>query len=197
MKKSSKLDEIDQKILDFCLEKAPQDGWTEQILTKAKDEIGIENVIKHCPNGLRDLARIFANWADHEMIEALNALDIENLKIRERIYEGVKARLTVLTPHKEAFKASMKFMLKPQNAFDLHKIGWQTADRLWWAAGDTSTDYNHYTKRILLSGVFASTTLFWLRDTSENNEKTWEFLQNRIDNVLKIGGALNKLKKTA
>ena len=142
-----------------------------------------------------DLSYEFAEWADNEMVNGLNAMDPESLKVRERIYHGVKLRLEALEPYKSDFKASFKYMKRPHNAPALKKITWQTSDALWWAAGDTSTDYNHYTKRILLSGVFATTTLYWLRDTSDGYKDTWRFLERRINNVLKIGGFIGKLVK--
>jgi len=71
---------------------------------------------------------------------------------------------------------------------------WRSADRFWAKAGDTATDYNRYTKRALLSGVIASTTLFWLTDNSEEHAASWAFLDSRIENVLAMGKRLGKAK---
>lgn len=197
MNKSSKTDTLPDKILQEALQHAPTLGWSDRLVQHLNDTFGQTSIHRYYPKTLNDLVDRFALMTDKKMIEILQSQDIKSLKIRERIYNGVKARIESLAVHKPAFKASLKFMLHPKNALHLKKISWRTADTLWWAAGDTSTDYNHYTKRILLSGVFASTTLFWLKDTSKNNEKTWTFLEHRINNVLKIGGFFGKLKKRA
>ena len=54
------------------------------------------------------------------------------------------------------------------------------------AAGDTSTDYNFYSKRALLAGVYSATLLYWLNDKSEGYEATWAFLERRVADVLKV-----------
>ena len=74
----------------------------------------------------------------------------------------------------------------------LPKMVWRTADAIWREAGDTATDHNHYTKRLLLSGVITSTTLYWLNDDSPGQEKTWEFLDARIDGAMKLGRGLGQ-----
>lgn len=183
-------------ILNRALDLAPDTGWTTELVQQLKDEFGLADFTAHYPNGVIDLLYAFADRADQAMLDALGAADIEKLKIRDRIRLGVRSRLESLTPHHATFKASIKQLMKPVHAGDLKKISWRTADRLWWAAGDRSTDYNHYSKRILLSGVFTSTTLFWLRDKSENQERSWAYLDRRIDNVMSFGKFLGRFKKT-
>ncbi len=94
---------------------------------------------------------------------------------------------------REAVRAALTFLALPPRNIHLPKCVWATADKIWRAAGDTATDYNHYTKRILLSGVLSATTLYWLNDDSAKKEKTWAFLDRRIDNVLKIGQGMNQV----
>src|SRR5712671_1257964 len=62
----------------------------------------------------------------------------------------------------------------------------KAVDAMWYAAGDTSTDFNFYTKRATLAGVYSSTLLYWLADRSPGSEATWGFLDRRIDDVMKI-----------
>ena len=63
---------------------------------------------------------------------------------------------------------------------------YRTVDAIWYAAGDTSADFNFYTKRATLAGVFSSTLFYWLNDRSEGNEATWAFLDRRIDDVMRF-----------
>ncbi len=55
---------------------------------------------------------------------------------------------------------------------------------MWRIAGDTSTDFNHYTKRMTLGAVYGSTLLVWLDDASEGLDETAAFLDRRIENVM-------------
>ena len=59
-------------------------------------------------------------------------------------------------------------------------------DAIWYAAGDTSSDFNFYTKRATLAGVFSSTLFYWLNDRSEGDAATWAFLDRRIDDVMRF-----------
>ena len=57
---------------------------------------------------------------------------------------------------------------------------------MWRAAGDLSTDYNHYTKRMILAGVYAATITIFLDDESEAWADTRAFLARRIDGIMRF-----------
>ena len=138
---------------------------------------------------------MFSDWADRQMLARLEKTDLAALKVRERVAAGVRFRLEVLAPHKEAVRRGLSFLALPPNAGQALKSLHRTVDAVWTLAGDRSTDYNYYTKRLLLAGVLSSTTLFWLNDRSEGHAQTWAFLERRIDEVLKVGGRLGKTMK--
>lgn len=161
----------------------PFDGWAHEA-----DDL--------FPRGTLDLMLYFSAWADGEMLKKLGKKDLAGLRVRDKVTKGVRARLEALAPHKDAFGKALAYLAPPPRNIYLPKLVWKTADAIWRAAGDTATDYNHYTKRILLSGVLVSTSLYWLNDDSPRHEKTWAFLDRRIDNVLKIGAAAGKLRKS-
>ncbi len=189
--------DIKARILEAALPDVAFDGWTDELMARAAARLKISDsaVAEEFPGGPIDLLRYFSVWTDTKMAARLNGKKFDSLRIRDKIGFGVEARLDILTPYKAAVGAGLAAMAMPPRSFQLPKMVWKTADIIWRAAGDTSTDYNHYTKRLLLSGVITSTVLFWLNDDSENAARTKEFLQRRIDNVLKIGGAIGKLKK--
>jgi ubiquinone biosynthesis protein COQ9 len=172
MKKSRRTDEND--ILK-ALRDAPFDGWPD-----------VRTILA------------FSSWANEQTLARLKRKDLASMRVRDRIALGVRTRLEILEPHREALMAALRYLAPPPRNIHLPKMVWATADAIWRAAGDTATDYNHYTKRILLSGVITATTLYWLNDDSDDHAATWAFLDKRIDNVLTIGKALGKLKgKTA
>jgi ubiquinone biosynthesis protein COQ9 len=196
-KKPPHAETLRARLLEAALPDVAFDGWSDELLAKAgaRLKISSEEAEEAFPQGAVSLVRYFSEWADAKTIEKLTSRKLATLKVREKIALGVRTRLEILTPHKPAVSSALAFMALPPRNIHLPKMVWATADKIWRAAGDTATDYNHYTKRILLSGVLTSTTLYWLNDQSGDNENTWKFLDRRIDNVLKIGQKISSFKK--
>ena len=115
---------------------------------------------------------------DRTLTEHFTPERLESLKIREKIRAIVWKRLEIMEPGREAVRRALSILAMPQNV--------PTADVMWRIAGDTSTDYNHYTKRLMLGGVYASTLLVWLDDQTDGWAETASFLDRRIDDVMKI-----------
>lgn len=177
----------------------PFDGWEWPVVEKAAETLGYDAgaLATAFPDQLQGVVLHFSDWADRQMMEALAEIDSEELRVRERIARGVSERLKVLMPHKEAFRSSTKYWLNPLHKMAAGKMVWKTADAIWIWAGDVSTDYNHYSKRTLLSGVITTTMLAWLRDETDGAQETLDFLDHRIDNVLQFGKFVGGLKKCA
>ena len=74
----------------------------------------------------------------------------------------------------------------PMNAALGAKLMYRTVDAMWRAVGDTSTDFNFYTKRGILAGVYGATAMRWFTDDSDDQKATEEFLAARIDNVMQF-----------
>jgi len=172
------------------------DGWTRTALMRGAEMAGYEReaALASFPGGALDAVRHLSDWADREMLTRIDPAGLDALKIRERIALLVRTRLEVLSPYKEAVRRSVAFLALPQNASAGPQLLWRTVDAMWYAAGDTATDYNYYTKRMLLSGVVSSTTLYWLEDRSEGNADSWAFLDRRIADVMRIGKGISDLK---
>ena len=187
------------KLLEAALPDVAFDGWTDELLNRAAARLNMtpDEAAEIFPDGVTGLAQYLSAWADEKMLAKMPQAKMEKLRMRERITLGVAARLEVLAPYKAATGSALAFLAKPPRGRCLPKMVWATADAIWRRAGDTSTDYNHYTKRLLLSGVLTSTILFWLNDDSEGYARTQRFLDARIDNVLKVGGLIAKVKAKA
>jgi ubiquinone biosynthesis protein COQ9 len=120
------------------------------------------------------------------MEKRLGAIDLKAMKIRERIACAVKTRLAILKPQKEAARRAAALLSLPVHAALGAKLLYRTVDAMWRAAGDTSTDFNFYTKRGILAGVYGSTAMRWFNDTSPDEKPTEEFLAARIENVMQF-----------
>jgi ubiquinone biosynthesis protein COQ9 len=189
-------------LLLAMLPNVPFDGWTRSGMraAAARADIDIAELPLLFPAGTRDVAAWFSHWADRQTLAALKRQRIGTMKIRERIAAGVMARLEVLLPHREAVRRSLSLFATPRNIPRGAKLLYDTVDTIWHAAGDRSTDFNFYTKRGLLAGVYAATSLYWLDDRSDDLEATREFLDRRLAEVLAIPklqervGQLNPLR---
>jgi ubiquinone biosynthesis protein COQ9 len=183
-------------LLNAALAEAPFEGWTQSMLSRAAARIGITefDVKRSFPGGVSDCLDYFAARTDAEMLEILQRdYDLPSLKIRARIATAVMVRLRLMTPHREAIRRATAYYLLPLHMADGLRVLWRTVDAMWRAAGDTATDYNHYTKRTLLAGVYQSTLTVWLNDSTADLAETESFLHRRIENVMQI----EKLKAKA
>ena len=173
-------------LLDAALLHVAFDGWSEATFAAAIRDWGWMKVWRaDGPRGAVDLALAYHRRGDREMADRLAAMDFDALRIRERIITVVRTRLEVVED-KEAVRRGMTLFSLPHHALDGARAIWETCDQIWTLVGDTSTDGNRYSKRAILSGVYSSTVLFWLGDDSPDHHATWEFLDRRIENVMKF-----------
>lgn len=188
--------EIRDRILEAALPDVPFDGWTWDLIEKSSVKCGYKEDMAAAvfPGRMADVLDHFADRADRWMMERLQAIDPEDLRVRDRVKTAVLARLRSLYPWREAVRQSASFWAVPTRVRRAGKITWRTADRIWIWAGDRSEDYNFYTKRSLLCGVLVSTLLAWLDDDSQGMMETEGFLDRRIESVLMIGKAVGKFK---
>jgi len=183
-----------RSLLDAALRHVPFDGWTWTAIDAGARELGLDagEAQRLFPGGPLELIRAFSSQADRHMLEALESLDLDAMKVREKIAAGVRARLEAVAAHREAVRSGLNFFALPQNAPAGLACLYRTVDAIWYAAGDKATDYNFYSKRALLGAVYSSTLLFWLNDKSEGYVATWAFLDRRISEVLQVAGRLGK-----
>jgi ubiquinone biosynthesis protein COQ9 len=181
-------DEMREAVLAAALPHAAFDGFTESLLQKAGAEAGVAkaDLARLFENGPVSLIEFYSGWADGEMEKRLAATDLKAMKIRARIAAAVKTRLEVLKPHKEAARRAAALLSLPMHAALGAKLLYRTVDAMWRAAGDTSTDFNFYTKRGILAGVYGSTAMRWFNDAGDDEKVTDEFLAARIENVMQF-----------
>ncbi|MHA1114091.1 MAG: COQ9 family protein [Alphaproteobacteria bacterium] len=164
------------------------DGWGRKAMEAGARDAGYARTRLDLvfPGGARDVAGHFCGWGDRRMLDALDRVEMPGLKIRERIATAVRTRIEVVTPHREAVRVLLSFMALPSNVPLATACLYRSVDAMWRAVGDRSTDFNFYTKRALLSGVYSATVLYWLADDSEDFAASWGFLDRRIANVMTL-----------
>ncbi len=182
------LDEIRAALAPRLARDAAFDGWSTSAIASAADALGIDPDIAALafPGGATDMIDAWFGWIDEEMARRLPPETLAAMKIRERIAALVETRLEIVAGDKEALRRALAILAMPQNIAKGTRLGWRAADTMWRLAGDTATDYNHYTKRGLLSAIYAATLTVFLDDDSENFADTRAFLSRRIDNVMQF-----------
>ena len=189
-------DRFRARILEAFPAHAAEKGWTEAAFRAAAEDAGLDagEAALACPRGAIDLCDPFAARADRAMLEALDELDLPAMKVRQRVKAAVQVRLEAQAPYKQAARAMTRALARPDRAPEAARLLWRTADQIWRALGDTSTDENYYSKRAILSGVLASTYARWFTDNSPDHEETWTFLDARIENVMQFEKFKTRLK---
>ena len=179
---------LKRAFLAVALAHAAFDGFGEKLMAQARDDTGMdeETVARLFPDGPLSLIEFYSADADARMLARLGEVDLTTLKIRTRIALAVKTRIAVLHPHKDAARRAAAFLSLPPHAALAAKLLYRTVDAIWRAAGDTSTDFNFYTQRGILAGVYSSTLMRWFNDTGEDEAATDAFLAARIENVMQF-----------
>ena len=169
-------------------ENAVFDGWSRAAVDNAADSLGIDRDQARLamPKTAAGLIETYIEGVDRALEEQLPPDKLAGLKIRDKIRTLVWQRLVIMGPAREAVRRALSILAAPQNVPLGIRTGWHTADLMWRLAGDTSTDFNHYTKRLTLGAVYSSTLLVWLDDQSEGWSETAAFLDRRIDNVMQF-----------
>lgn len=182
------LDEIRAHLAPKLPAHAAFDGWGPEALARAAEEGGIDLDVARLafPGGAVDMIDAWFRAVDHQMAARLPAETLLAMKVRQRITELVWARIEIVAPDLEALRRALAILALPVNAARAAKMSWRAADLMWRLAGDRAVDYNHYTKRILLAGVYGSTVLAFLSDETADLSDTRAFLERRIDNVMQI-----------
>jgi ubiquinone biosynthesis protein COQ9 len=170
------------------LSHAAFDGWTGTAMAAGARDLGkaAEEAQRLFPGGAVEIIDWIDAQATARMQAALAARDLAGLKIREKIALAIRLRLEPLTAHREALRRAASVMALPFNAGRAASALYRTVDAMWYGIGDRSTDFSFYSKRAILAGVYGSTVLVWLYDRSEGQERTWEFLARRIEDVMRF-----------
>lgn len=182
------LDELRPVLAAALPADAAFDGWTPKALEATAARLKVDHRVAFLafPGGALDMIDAWFASIDDEMRARMPKDTLADMKIRERIASQVETRMEIVAPWREALRRAHAILAMPQNAPHALKLGWRSADTMWRQAGDTATDYNHYTKRAILGGVYAATMLVFIDDESEGFAETRAFLARRIEGIMRF-----------
>ena len=199
--KTSDCNQIRIDLIRAMLTHVPFDGWTWEAMEQGAIDIGFEKkktssyrmkIFKDLfKNGSIDFIEIFSEIIDLEVKEKYDLLEFKPERVSEKIKKIIMIRLNLCQKYKEAVRTSISLTAMPINTKISLNMLYRTCNSMWKIAGDKSTDYSFYTRRISLAAVYTSTLLFWLNDNSNDNVETEFFLDRRLKGINKI----SRLKK--
>jgi ubiquinone biosynthesis protein COQ9 len=180
------LDELAPRLVAAMLPHVPFDGWSRRALDAAAADAGIDPEIARLafPGGAPDMIAAYIRQADADLLAACDTPEFRAMKVRAKVTAAIRTRLEAAAPHREAIRRAATILSLPGNAALAARLTWGTADAIWRAAGDTATDFNHYSKRAIAGAVYSATLFYWLGDESEGFADTWAFLDRRIAGVM-------------
>ncbi len=182
------LDELRAALAPRLPAHAAFDGWSEAALAMAAAELGVPagRARLAFPQGAAQMIDAWFDSIDKAMLAAFPPERIAAMKVRERIRELILFRLE--RRRRIARRCAARSPCSPcrRTRPPRRRLAWRSADRIWRVAGDSATDFNHYSKRAILIGVYGSTSLVFLDDDSEDLAETRAFLDRRIDDVMRF-----------
>lgn len=188
MTEPANLDDLRIELAPAIADAAAFDGWSAAAVRDAAMIKGVHPDAAEFAfsGGPMDMIEAWVQSVDRAMEAAWPEEKVAPLKIRERIRTLVQFRLDAIAGQKEALRRALSIMAMPQNATRALKLGWNSADAMWRLAGDTATDYNHYTKRLTLGSIYAATLAVYVNDKSDDHAETRAFLDRRIEGIMKF-----------
>ncbi len=184
------------RILRATLGHVPFDGWSADALANGIRDAGVAEHLGRLAfqGGLAELAEYYSRFADERMLAGLDDTVLAAMKLRERIIHALRLRFEQAEGEREAVRALMAWLALPGNQGLGARLLYRAVDAIWHGVGDTSTDFNFYTKRAMLAAILAATLLYWLTDDSAGRGATWAFIDQRIADVMEVEKAKARVR---
>ncbi|XP_023673026.2 ubiquinone biosynthesis protein COQ9-B, mitochondrial-like isoform X2 [Paramormyrops kingsleyae] len=197
-------DQLQARVLNAALEFVPQHGWSAEAIAAGAETLGLSSASSEIfPNGAGDLVLHFVVKCNNQLVQILAEQhkrvqlgEAEPKKTAEFLREAVETRLRMLVPYIDTWPQAMSILLLPHNIPESLKHLSTLVDDIWYYAGDRSTDMNWYTRRATLTGIYNTTELVMLQDTSVDFQDTWAFLDNRIRDIVNMANTAKRVQST-
>lgn len=187
---NNNINDLQKEIIEsFLILVSKGEAVHEQTLFKACVHVNKPHAFCMFSNGIREVLTILFTAMNDEMIVELSLIVSNDMRIRDKINTAIKIRLLLYTKvnNFRLFLAGLsKFICQRGNLCFAYASTYELANHIWWYIGDKSLDYNFYTKRMLLAKVYSITLLYFMRDHSQDFRNTWRFLDQQINNIIKI-----------
>ena len=144
------------------------------------------------PEGNIDLIKFTFEQLNKELEEYCKKIDLIRLPVHKRIKKVLLSKISLMNKNKLFYRSIFLNLLIPKKNFSLSNQLYNSVDQIWFIAGDSSTDFNFYTKRLILSGIYSRVILFFFNNN--NQEELENILDESLKRVSKIPEIKSKLK---
>ncbi|KFO71364.1 hypothetical protein N303_10348, partial [Cuculus canorus] len=197
-------EQLQHRILTAALEFVPEHGWTAEAIAEGAKALGLSAAAAGMfqSDGSQLILHFLSqcNTKLSELLEQEQKLvqqgEAEKKPIDQFLRDAVEARLRMVIPYLERWPQALSILLMPHNIPSSLSLLSSMIDDILHYAGDQSTDINWYTRRAVLTGIYNTTELVMMQDSSPDFEDTWRFLENRIADAMKMGDTANQVQST-
>ena len=192
-KKISKIKKLRLKVLKEAKKNISDLGWNKKLLLKTQHDLNFQNdeISALFPNGYYDLLEMYLDEINNKMISESKKINLIRLRVHERIRELIILRLKIMSENKKMISKTFIFLLFPKNYKISLRIIYKTIDEIWFLSGDHSTDFNFYSKRIILASIYSAVMIHFINNN--DLDKTIIFLDKQLKKVSKIPKLKNKI----
>ncbi|KAK9909165.1 hypothetical protein WJX75_008087 [Coccomyxa subellipsoidea] len=190
--------ELRDRLLKAALKHVKSKGWSVAALQSGAEDLQMSKSISGIvQNGAAGLIEYFVDDCNQRLEAGLDSRqeELAGMRVPERVRMAVRMRLEMLIPYIDTWPQALGVQAHPAHVATAVRQRAELADDIWHACGDTSTDYNWYTKRGLLAAVYAATELYMLTDYSPGYADTWRSLDRRLADVKRLGGAATEARQ--
>ncbi|XP_070616849.1 ubiquinone biosynthesis protein COQ9, mitochondrial [Erythrolamprus reginae] len=197
-------EQVQNRILTAALNFVPTYGWTMDAIAEGAKSVGLSVAAAGLfHNDGSELILHFVSRSNSKLSELLEEQhklvqlgQLEKKKTEQFIRDALEARLRMLIPYIEKWPQAMSVLLMPHNIPSSFNLLTTMVDDIWHYAGDRSTDINWYTRRVIVAGIYNTTELVMIQDSSPDFEDTWSFLYNRVADAMNVGHTAKQVKAT-
>ena len=183
-----------QVVLRFAKEFVSEKGLTKNCLENISKKYGLntDETDLLFPQGNIDLIKFALEQLNNDLEVYCRQIDLIRLPIHKRIREVLLSKISLMNKDKPFYRSIFLNLLIPKKKFSLSSQLYNSVDQLWFIAGDSSTDFNFYTKRLILSGIYSRVMLFFFNNN--NQEELENILDESLKRVSRIPEIKSKLK---
>ncbi|NWX24823.1 COQ9 protein, partial [Aegotheles bennettii] len=197
-------EQLRHRILTAALEFVPEHGWTAEAIAEGAKTLGLSVAAAgmfHSSGS--ELILHFVSQCNAKLSELLEQEqkrvqlgEAEKKPTDQFLRDALEARLRMLIPYIEKWPQAVSVLLLPHNIPSSLSLLTSMIDDIWHYAGDQSTDFNWYTRRAVLTGIYNTTELVMMQDSSPDFKDTWRFLENRVADAMNMGNATHQVQST-
>jgi ubiquinone biosynthesis protein COQ9 len=192
-KNKMQLKKIRYEILQDIKKHVVKNGWSEDIFLDLENnhKFTYDEIKSLFPNGYKSILEIYLKEINLKMALEAKKINLIRLRVHERIRELIILRLNIMAREKNLITKTFFTLTLPNNYKLSIKNLYNTIDEIWFLAGDNSTDFNFYSKRVILTSIYLVVIIHFINN--KNLDKTIELLDRQLKKVSKIPNIKNRI----